>query len=388
MYFARHPQTGSPVIQDTGLQKRPGTMPQVNFRAPGTLLRPLALANLIANVALVVTGAAVRLTGSGLGCPTWPRCTDQSYTTTSAMGVHGVIEFSNRILGVVLGLITLACLLAALLERPRRRSLVLLSMLALGSVPAQAVLGGLTVLSKLNPWVVGLHFLLSVGLIAAAWALWRRCDEGDQPPQPLVPAAIRALARLTGAAALAVIVAGVLVTGSGPHAGDEHAKRNGLDPQIVAQFHADLVFLLIGGSVALWLALRAVAAPQRAIRAALALVAIELAQGLIGFVQYFTHLPVVLVGAHMLGATLVWIGALAVLWSLRVRPVAAASPEVAAASPEVAAASPEVAAASPEAAATPPEVAAIPPEPVGPGRRAESSSSDAAEIGRPVPATR
>jgi heme a synthase len=301
-------------------------MPQVNFRTPGTLLRPLALrpwalANLIANAALVVTGAAVRLTGSGLGCPTWPKCTDQSYTTTSAMGVHGVIEFGNRIIGVALGLITLACFLAAVLERPRRRSLVLLSVIALFTVPAQAVLGGITVLTKLNPWVVGLHFLLSMGLIVAAWALWRRCFEGDGPAQPLVPAAIRLLGRLTAAAALAVIVAGVVVTGSGPHAGDANAKRNDLDPQMVAQFHADLVFLLIGLSAALWLALRAVAAPHQVVRAAITLLVVELAQGLIGFVQYFTHLPVLLVGAHMLGATLVWIAALAVLWSLRVRPV-------------------------------------------------------------------
>jgi cytochrome c oxidase assembly protein subunit 15 len=285
----------------------------------------LALANLVANIALVVTGAAVRLTGSGLGCPTWPKCTDESYSTTAAMGVHGVIEFGNRLLGVALALITVGCLVAALLQRPRRRPLVLLAALVLFTVPAQAVMGGITVLTQLNPWVVGAHFLLSVALIAAAWALWRRTYEGDGPVQPLVPAAMRTLGRLTALASLAVIVAGVIVTGSGPHAGDANAKRNGLDSQAVAQFHADLVFLLIGLSVALWLALRALGAPRAAIRAAGALVIIELAQGLIGFVQYFTHLPVLLVGAHMLGATLVWTGALALLWSLRARPLEAAS---------------------------------------------------------------
>jgi cytochrome c oxidase assembly protein subunit 15 len=301
-------------------------MPEVSLRTPGALLRPLALANLIANVALVVTGAAVRLTGSGLGCPTWPRCTGESYTTTAAMGVHGVIEFGNRIIGVVLGLITLACFLAAVLERPRRRSLIWLAVIALFSVPAQAVLGGITVLTRLNPWVVGLHFLLSIVSIAAAWALWRRTYEGDGSARALVPGPIRMLARLTAAATLAVVVAGVVVTGSGPHAGDEHARRNGLEPQTVAQFHADLVFLLIGLSVALWLALRAVGAPRTAVQTALALLIVELAQGLIGFVQYFTHLPVLLVGAHMLGASLVWVGALAVLWSLRTRPVTSAEP--------------------------------------------------------------
>jgi heme a synthase len=298
-------------------------MSGVSFR---TLLRPLALANLIANIALVVTGAAVRLTGSGLGCPTWPKCTDASYTTTAAMGAHGVIEFGNRILGVILGLITVACFLAAVLERPRRTPVIALAVVVLFSVPAQAVLGGITVLTKLNPWVVGLHFLLSVGLIAAAWALWQRTYEGDGRTRGPVPGPLRTLARLTALAALAVIVAGVVVTGSGPHAGDEHAQRNGLDPTEVAQAHADMVFLLIGLSVALWFALRAAGAPRTAIRAAATLVAVELAQALIGFVQYFTHLPVLLVGAHVLGATLVWVSTLGMLWSLRVRPATAPAP--------------------------------------------------------------
>src|ERR671920_1984430 len=159
------------------------TMPPVSFR----LLRPLALASLIANSALVVTGAAVRLTGSGLGCPTWPRCTADSYTTTAEMGVHGVIEFGNRLLTVVLVAIALACLVAALVEKPRRRSLILLA-LAIGlGIPGQGVVGGITVLTHLNPWVVGLHFLLSMALVAAAYALWTRTAEGDGPAESLVP---------------------------------------------------------------------------------------------------------------------------------------------------------------------------------------------------------
>ena len=291
-------------------------MPEVKFFA----LRPLALASLIANIALVVTGAAVRLTGSGLGCPTWPRCTDASYTTTPAMGINGVIEFGNRLLGIALGLIALACFLAAVLEKPRRRPLVLLSLAVLLGIPAQGVLGGITVLTHLNPWVVGLHFLLSMALIVAAYALWRRTAEGDAKPVPRVPAPLRHLAFLTAAASAAVIAVGVVVTGSGPHAGDEHAKRNGLDPTAIAQAHADLVCLLIGLTVALCFALRAVDAPHAAVRAAVVLLIVELAQGLIGFVQYFTHLPVALVAAHMLGASLVWTATLAALWSLRERP--------------------------------------------------------------------
>ena len=288
----------------------------------------MALASLIANIALVVTGAAVRLTDSGLGCPTWPKCTGSSYTTTSAMGVHGVIEFGNRLLGLALGLIALACFLSAWLQRPRRRRQVWLSLGVLLGIPGQGVVGGITVLTDLNPWVVGLHFLLSMALIAAAYALWRSTCEGDGAPVLLVPAPLRHLTRLTVLAGAAVIVLGVIVTGSGPHAGDNGAKRNGLDPAAVAQAHADLVFLLIGLTVALWLAFRAVSAPAPA-RAAGTLLVIELAQGVIGFVQYFTHLPVILVAAHMLGACLVWAGTLAVLWSIRERPgVPAAEPPV------------------------------------------------------------
>jgi len=306
-------------------------------------LRPLALASLVANIALVVTGGAVRLTGSGLGCPTWPKCTDASYTTTAAMGVHGTIEFGNRLLGAVLGLIAVACLVAALVERPRRGSTIRLALAVLLGIPAQAVLGGITVLTHLNPWVVGLHFLVSVALIAAAYALWRRTAEGDGTPVPLVPAPVRHLARITAVTALAVITAGVVVTGSGPHAGDEHAKRTGLDPALVAQLHADLVFLLIGLTVALCFAMPATAAPRSAVLAAATLLVIELGQGLIGFVQYFTHLPVALVAAHMLGAALVWTGALAVLWSLRERPVLDQAAEPSPAATPAAAGQPSVA---------------------------------------------
>jgi cytochrome c oxidase assembly protein subunit 15 len=289
------------------------------MREVKSLLRPLALASLIANVGLVVTGGAVRLTGSGLGCPTWPKCTEASYTTTDAMGVHGVIEFGNRMLNFVLVAVALGCVVEAFRLRPRRWSLIVLSLGVLAYIPVQAVVGGITVLTKLNPWVVGLHFLASIGLITVAYALWRRTAEGDRAPRLLVPVPLRQLGALTALAGLAVIAVGVVVTGSGPHAGDEHAKRTGLDPAAVAQAHADLVFLLIGLSVALILALRAAGAPSAAVRAAAVLLGIELAQGVIGFVQYFTHLPIVLVGAHLLGAAMVWVGVLNMLWSMRAR---------------------------------------------------------------------
>ena len=292
----------------------------------GILLRRLALASIIANVGIVVTGGAVRLTASGLGCPTWPRCTDDSYVTTPEMGVYGVIEFSNRMLTFAVGLIALATVLGVLAHRPRRPGLLALAVAVFLGIPAQAVIGGFTVLTNLNPWVVGLHFLASMGVIAAAYALWRRVGDPDGPTVAVVPAPLRALARVTTGVTVAVLVVGTWVTGSGPHAGDHGAARNGLDPESISQVHADGVFLLIGLSVALIFAFRAVGA-QRATRAAIVLVAVELGQGLIGFVQYFTHVPALLVGAHMLGSCLVLLATLSVQWSTRERHSVAPAPQ-------------------------------------------------------------
>ncbi|RQX07195.1 cytochrome B [Micromonospora inaquosa] len=292
----------------------------------GILLRRLALASIIANVGIVVTGGAVRLTASGLGCPTWPRCTDDSYVTTPEMGVYGVIEFGNRMLTFAVGLIALATVLAVLAHRPRRPGLVALAVAVFFGIPAQAVIGGITVLTNLNPWVVGLHFLASMAVIAAAYALWRRIGDPDGPAVAVVPAPLRALARITTGVSVVVLVIGTWVTGSGPHAGDHGAARNGLDPESISQVHADAVFLLVGLSVALIFAFRAVGA-QRATRAAIILVAVELGQGLIGFVQYFTHVPALLVGAHMLGSCLVLLAALSVQWSTRERRPVGAAPQ-------------------------------------------------------------
>ncbi|TCB98065.1 heme A synthase [Micromonospora zingiberis] len=294
--------------------KRPARFP-----VSTTLLRRLALANIVANAAIVVTGGAVRLTASGLGCPTWPRCTDESYTTTAEMGIHGVIEFGNRLLTFVLVLIAGATLLAALAHRRRRPGAVGLALAVVLGIVAQAVIGGITVRTQLHPSIVGIHFVVSMLLLLVAYALWRRVREPAGPKVTLVPPALRALTWTTVVASAAVIVVGVAVTGSGPHAGDADAIRNGLDPQTISQVHADLVFLLVGLTVGLWLALRALGAPAAAVRAARTLLLVELAQGVIGFVQYFTNLPVLLVGAHMLGSCLVWLATLSVLWSIRER---------------------------------------------------------------------
>ena len=237
------------------------TMAVMSDQRRSDLLRYTALASVIANIGIVITGGAVRLTDSGLGCPTWPRCTDDSYTPTPEMGIHGVIEFGNRLLTFVLGAIAVAGVVLACAGRPRRRRVLWLSILAFLVIPAQGVVGGLTVLTDLNPWVVGCHFLVSMGAIAATYAFWVCHRETDEPVRATVPAA-PALAHLggDGGAAAAVLVVGTFVTGSGPHAGDAEARRNGLDPQAIAQLHADLVFLLIGLVVAAWFAFRAVGA--------------------------------------------------------------------------------------------------------------------------------
>lgn len=276
------------------------------------LLRRLAIASIVVNVGIVVTGGAVRLTRSGLGCPTWPRCVGDSLVPRGKLGVNGVIEFSNRTLTFVVGLTLLATLVVAW----RRRTQVGLAVLALASIPAQAVLGGLVVLTDLNPWLVAAHFLLSAAIIAVTFLLWWRVS--DQAPVT-VPAPARLLALAVGAAALLVLIAGTVVTGAGPHAGDVKngaVKRIDLPIGGMAQLHADFVMVLIGltiGALAAGYALR-VPALQRA---ATVLLAVELAQGVIGYTQYFLHVPPLLVGLHMLGACLVWLAALWVVLAVR-----------------------------------------------------------------------
>ena len=293
-------------------------------RQPATLRR-LALASVIANVVIVVTGGAVRLTGSGLGCPTWPSCTDASLTPTREYAVHGIIEFANRQLTFVLSAVALATLIVAVLARRQ----VKLAVLVAASIPAQAVLGGITVLTHLNPWTVAAHFLLSMAIIAVAFALWWRLRDdvadgmsGAGSVRPTASGGLRAAAWSVVALTAAVLAVGTVVTGSGPHAGDKGATRRiAFDPAAVSQLHADLVMLLIGLTLAFALLTRAAGASDRLRRTAWLLLAVELAQGLIGFVQYFTHVPAVLVGLHMLGACLVWLAALAVLANALRQPV-------------------------------------------------------------------
>jgi cytochrome c oxidase assembly protein subunit 15 len=279
-----------------------------------TVVSRVALADAVANGLIVITGGAVRLTGSGLGCPTWPRCTGASFVPTRQLAVHGAIEFSNRMVTFVLTVVAVATVVAVF--RSARRDLRSWAVVSLLGIPAQAVLGGITVLTKLNPWIVAGHFVLSSVLVAIATMLWLRSREPGVG-EPLIR---RPLVHLVGGIALAtaaVVAVGTVVTGSGPHSGDAHSERTGLDPEQVAQLHADLVFLLVGLTVALLVALKATDAPGRVVRAARDLLIVELAQGVIGFVQYFTHLPTLLVLLHMLGAVLIVAYTARLVWAVR-----------------------------------------------------------------------
>jgi heme a synthase len=284
------------------------------------LVSRVALANAVANGAIVVTGGAVRLTGSGLGCPTWPRCTDESFVATPELAGHGVIEFGNRLLTFVLTAIAIATVVAVF--RSVRHDLRPLAVLGLLGIPAQALLGGITVLTGLNPWTVAAHFLVSAVLVALATVLWLRSRDPGVG-QLLVRRPFSLLTVGIAAVVAAVQVVGTVVTGSGPHSGDlddagvPTGDRIGFDPELVSQLHADLVFLLIGLTVAMLVALQATDSPGRVRRAARFLVIVELGQGVIGFVQYFTNLPIALVLVHMAGAVLITAAAARLIWSLR-----------------------------------------------------------------------
>ncbi|WP_369138841.1 COX15/CtaA family protein [Modestobacter versicolor] len=280
---------------------------------PATVSR-IALANVVANGVIVVTGGAVRLTGSGLGCPTWPECTDGSIRPTAELAGHGLIEFGNRLLTFALVVVAVATVVAVF--RSGRRDLRVLAALSFLGIPAQALLGGVTVLTGLNPWTVAAHFLLSMVLVAIATVLWLRSREPGVG-QLLVRRPFWLLALGIAAAVAAVQVLGTVVTGSGPHSGDPEAGRTGFDPELVSQLHADAVFLLIGLTVALLVSLAATDAPGRVRRAARDLLVVQLLQGVIGYVQYFTDLPELLVLAHMAGAVLITAYTARLLWSVR-----------------------------------------------------------------------
>jgi cytochrome c oxidase assembly protein subunit 15 len=258
-------------------------------------VRRLAVSALVLQMVLVVSGASVRVTNSGLGCPSWPQCSSSSLTATSALGVHGAIEFGNRTLAVLMEAVGVLLFLAVRRHAPQWKRLALVQALV---VPLQAVIGGVLVLTDLNPYVLIVHFLTSFPLVyCAAWLL-RELD-GDTPP---VLPPLRAVSQLLVLSSAAVLVIGTLVTGTGPHAGDPDVERLPFNPLTVTRLHTDAVYVLVGlvlaALVLTW------GTPLR--RWALLLAALVVGQGTLGYWQYFHGVPPFAVAVHVAGATAVF----------------------------------------------------------------------------------
>ena len=282
-------------------------------------VRVAAWLSLAFQVALIGTGGAVRLTASGLGCPTWPQCTDGSFVNTPEMGLHGVIEFGNRLLTFVLAAVTIAAFLSVFRFRRQRRDLFRLTLLQGLSIPFQAVLGGITVLTGLNPYVVGAHFAVSIVLVMVTTILVWRVYNGPRTRGLLVPASVLAIARLSAVSVAVTVGVGILTTGSGPHAGDNSnpdkpAPRNGLDPELLQHVHSWPAYITVALTVALAILIMRFPVERRWI---VALLAVEAVQVLVGIAQARLGLPEVLVGVHMVLAAALVAAMTAVTLSLR-----------------------------------------------------------------------
>ncbi|MGO4691780.1 COX15/CtaA family protein [Glaciibacter sp. 2TAF33] len=278
-------------------------------------LRVIAWVYLVAQILLVGTGGLVRLTSSGLGCPTWPKCSEDSFVNTPEMGIHGIIEFGNRVLGVALGLLAILAFVAILRLRKQRPDLFWLTLLAGLGIPAQAIIGGITVLTQLNPYVVGLHFVVSAGLTVLCTTFLYRVATVPGERMLRAPAWFATVSQLTAIAVAVTVVVGILTTGSGPHAGDAGARRNDLDSEFLQHVHSwpaytafVLTVLLVVAAYRLRLAVRGWTA---------LLLAVELVQIGVGLLQANTGLPPLLVGVHMVLACILVAAMTAVLLNLR-----------------------------------------------------------------------
>ncbi len=259
------------------LDRLPPTSPSV--------MRALAVAAVVAQAGIAVTGSVVRVTGSGLGCPTWPQCYPGSLVPVPHPETQALtqwIEFGNRLLTFLVVIVAGACLVAALATRPRRRRLTGLALVQPLGVVAQAVIGGVTVLLSLAWWSVAVHFIGSMVMVWLAVQLVAAAGDGDEPARPLVPRAVRGLTATSTAVLAALLVAGTFVTAAGPHAGDAGTPRLDVPVPALAQLHADLLFAYLGMLVALGFTLHAVGAPVALQRRYRLLVAAVVAQGALG----------------------------------------------------------------------------------------------------------
>ncbi|HEX3825514.1 MAG TPA: COX15/CtaA family protein [Mycobacteriales bacterium] len=273
-----------------------------------TTFRRLTVAVALSLAAIVITGAAVRLTSSGLGCPTWPRCTDTSLVAPASY--HALVEFTNRIVTTLVGVLVFGVAFGALLRAPRRRDLTRLSWSLVGGFMGQAVIGGLSVLYHLAPpWVMA-HFLLSMALLWVALVLVQHADPAWESRQPDVQRELVLLARLLVGVAAIVLFLGTFTTGTGPHAGSgQHIKRLHVLPlERITQLHADSALLLTGLVIATLFAVRLTPTTALIRRRASILAGLVLLQVAIGYTQYFLNLPPSVVELHVAGATALWCG--------------------------------------------------------------------------------
>jgi len=290
-------------------------------------MRRIALAGVAASAGIIMTGAAVRLSQSGLGCPDWPACTAHSVVASGATGsslLHRWIEFGNRLLTGAVMVVAVIVAVAAWRFRPgdggrRQRDLVALALIQPAGIVAQAVIGGVVVLTRLDPVWVSVHFLLSAALVAAAVTLYVRTTEGTAPARPLARPDLRLLAAAVVAVVAVMLAAGTVVTGTGPLAGARSVARYHLPLGGVTQLHADIGWLITGLALALVAGLRFSQAPRRAMRLGWLLLGLILVQGAVGYTQYFSGLPAGLVWVHVTGAVLIWIVALRLPFALRDR---------------------------------------------------------------------
>lgn len=284
------------------------------FRLSPRAYRRITLVALLALGVIVVSGAGVRLTGSGLGCSTWPNCEPGSLVPHEESGVHGVIEYANRLFTGVVSVSVALAVAGSIRREPRRRDLTWWSWSLVAGVLAQIVLGGLTVLFELAPpFVIG-HFLLSAVLVGCATVLHHRAGEVDAGHRrPVATDEIRLLAKVLLAASTLVLVTGTVVTGSGPHGGDEEVERLHFFVPDVARIHSIAVWILLAATVWTYLLARRGGASPVVDRALRVLIVASVAQGAVGYTQYFTGVPVGLVAVHVLGSMLVWVATLRVL---------------------------------------------------------------------------
>ncbi|KQY43694.1 heme A synthase [Cellulomonas sp. Root137] len=280
------------------------------------------VANLVGQIVIIVTGGAVRLTASGLGCSTWPQCEPGQFTPQlhSATSFHPYVEFGNRTVSVLLVAVAAVVAVLVVLDRRRPWSYRRLGLVPVVGVLIQAVIGGITVLVDLHPAIVGSHLLISMALVAFSAWLVVRTREGDGPAVPLVDRTTTLVVRVLVALTAVVLVLGVVVTGAGPHSGDDEVGyRFDVDPWTMSKLHAASVWAFVAVLVVVLVLLRRRGVTGRPWTTGLVLLAVTLGQGAIGYVQLFTGLPIALVNLHMLGAALLATAVTFFVGSLRTR---------------------------------------------------------------------